>query len=114
MTDLSLTNRYKYKLKAFKIRRAARLELHDLLFHHDSAVLMPGPALGSSPGLSGLQLLVVCFEYAEDNPDKVVLVAGTLDTKGDELRYMRDLIRAAGLPVRLVDLSTSGGHLWSL
>ena len=40
----------------------------------------------------------------------VVLVAGTLDTKGDELRYMRDLIRAAGLPVRLVDLSTSGGH----
>ena len=42
--------------------------------------------------------------------EKVVLVAGTLDTKGDELRYMRDLIRAAGLPVRMVDLSTSGGH----
>lgn len=41
---------------------------------------------------------------------EVVLVAGTLDTKGDELRYMRDLIRASGLPVRLVDLSTSGGH----
>jgi uncharacterized protein (UPF0261 family)/ABC-type branched-subunit amino acid transport system ATPase component len=40
----------------------------------------------------------------------VVLVAGTLDTKGDELRYMRDLIRAAGLPVRMVDLSTTGGH----
>ena len=36
------------------------------------------------------------------------LVAGTLDTKGDELRFMRDLIRAAGLPVRMVDLSTSG------
>jgi uncharacterized protein (UPF0261 family)/ABC-type branched-subunit amino acid transport system ATPase component len=41
---------------------------------------------------------------------EVVLVAGTLDTKGEELRYMRDLVRAAGLPVRLVDLSTSGGH----
>ncbi|MDX2204926.1 MAG: ABC transporter permease [Hyphomicrobiaceae bacterium] len=40
----------------------------------------------------------------------VVLVAGTLDTKGEELRYIRDLIRAAGLPVRMVDLSTSGGH----
>jgi len=40
----------------------------------------------------------------------VILVAGTLDTKGDELRYMRDLIRAAGLPVRMVDLSTTGGH----
>ena len=40
----------------------------------------------------------------------VVLVAGTLDTKGDELRYMRDLIWAAGLPVRMVDLSTTGGY----
>ena len=42
--------------------------------------------------------------------EKVVLVAGTLDTKGNELRYMRDLIRNAGLPVRIADLSTSGGH----
>lgn len=41
---------------------------------------------------------------------QVVLVAGTLDTKGEELRYVRDIIRAAGLPVRLVDLSTSGTH----
>ncbi|SMX49890.1 ABC transporter permease [Maliponia aquimaris] len=41
---------------------------------------------------------------------QVILVAGTLDTKGPELRYMRDLIRAAGLPVRMVDLSTGGGH----
>ncbi len=42
--------------------------------------------------------------------ESVILVAGTLDTKGAELRYVRDLIRAAGLPVRMVDLSTSGGH----
>lgn len=42
--------------------------------------------------------------------EQVVLVAGTLDTKGDELRYMRDQIRAAGLAVRMVDLSTSGAH----
>jgi uncharacterized protein (UPF0261 family)/ABC-type branched-subunit amino acid transport system ATPase component len=41
---------------------------------------------------------------------EVVLIAGTLDTKGAELRYMRDLVRAAGLPVRMVDLSTSGQH----
>ncbi|WP_422370578.1 ABC transporter permease [Hoeflea sp.] len=45
------------------------------------------------------------------NPgDSVVLVAGTLDTKGEELRFIRDQIRAAGLPVRMVDLSTSGEH----
>ncbi len=38
----------------------------------------------------------------------VVLVAGTFDTKGAELRHMADLIRAGGVAVRLVDLSTSG------
>ncbi len=37
-----------------------------------------------------------------------VMVAGTLDTKGEELRFIRDLIRAEGLRTRLVDLSTSG------
>ncbi len=37
-----------------------------------------------------------------------VIVAGTLDTKGDELRFMRDLLKEQGLRVRLVDLSTSG------
>jgi len=42
--------------------------------------------------------------------EQIVLVAGTLDTKGDELRFIRDVIRGHGLPVRLVDLSTSGRH----
>lgn len=37
-----------------------------------------------------------------------VLVAGTLDTKGEELKYIRDLIKSQGLKVQLVDLSTSG------
>lgn len=37
-----------------------------------------------------------------------VYVCGTLDTKGDELRYMRDIIKAAGVKAQLVDLSTSG------
>ncbi len=37
-----------------------------------------------------------------------VVVAGTLDTKGEELRFIRDLIRTEGLRTRLVDLSTSG------
>jgi len=42
--------------------------------------------------------------------ERVVLVAGTCDTKGEELRFIRDIIREAGLCVRLVDLSTSGRH----
>jgi uncharacterized protein (UPF0261 family)/ABC-type branched-subunit amino acid transport system ATPase component len=37
-----------------------------------------------------------------------VIVAGTLDTKGTELRFIRDQIAAAGVRVVLVDLSTSG------
>lgn len=42
--------------------------------------------------------------------EQVVLVAGTFDTKGEELRFIRDVIRGHGLPVRMVDLSTSGRH----
>jgi uncharacterized protein (UPF0261 family)/ABC-type branched-subunit amino acid transport system ATPase component len=41
---------------------------------------------------------------------EVVLVVGTLDTKGVELRFMRDILRDAGVPVRLVDLSTTGAQ----
>ncbi|WP_407188364.1 ABC transporter permease [Bradyrhizobium centrosematis] len=40
----------------------------------------------------------------------VVLVVGTLDTKGLELRYIRDIIAESGLRTRLVDVSTSGKH----
>ena len=38
----------------------------------------------------------------------VVLVVGTLDTKGTELRFIRDIVAASGLRTRLVDVSTSG------
>jgi uncharacterized protein (UPF0261 family)/ABC-type branched-subunit amino acid transport system ATPase component len=38
----------------------------------------------------------------------VVLVVGTLDTKGEELRFIRDTIANQGLRTRLVDVSTSG------
>ncbi|MGI9483310.1 MAG: Tm-1-like ATP-binding domain-containing protein, partial [Hyphomicrobiales bacterium] len=42
--------------------------------------------------------------------EHIILVAGTLDTKGAELRFIRDIIREQGMPVRMVDLSTSGAH----
>ena len=35
----------------------------------------------------------------------VVLVAGTLDTKGEELRFIRDLLKSSDVRTRLVDLS---------
>ncbi|GLR84329.1 ABC transporter permease [Bradyrhizobium iriomotense] len=40
----------------------------------------------------------------------VVLVVGTLDTKGTELRFIRDIIAESGLRTRLVDVSTGGKH----
>ena len=39
-------------------------------------------------------------------PRLPVYLAGTVDTKGDELGYLRDLLAHAGLSVRVVDLST--------
>ncbi len=38
---------------------------------------------------------------------KTVLVVGTFDTKANELNYMRDEIKAQGVAVRTVDLSTT-------
>mgnify|MGYP003525137067 CR=1 FL=1 len=37
-----------------------------------------------------------------------VLVVGTGDTKGPELVYIRDVIRAAGVEARFVDVGTTG------
>ncbi|WP_436643186.1 ABC transporter permease [Microbaculum sp. FT89] len=64
---------------------------------------------GRAPGMDA------ALPHAELRPlaspgENVVLVAGTLDTKGAELRFIRDVIREHGLPVRMVDLSTSGRH----
>jgi uncharacterized protein (UPF0261 family) len=39
-------------------------------------------------------------------PCPTVFLAGTVDTKGDELNYLRDLLVADGLSVTVVDLST--------
>ncbi len=45
---------------------------------------------------------------AQTSGHPVVLVVGTLDTKGTELRFIRDIIAGSGLRTRLVDVSTSG------
>ena len=39
--------------------------------------------------------------------DPMVVVAGTFDTKSDELGYLKDTIRNAGVAVRTIDLSTT-------
>ena len=39
---------------------------------------------------------------------RTALVAGTFDTKAAELNFVRDKLRALKIPVKTVDLSTSG------
>ena len=44
---------------------------------------------------------------------KTVLVAGTFDTKARELGFVADRLKALGVAVRTVDLSTSGKTVWA-
>src|SRR6267378_3345782 len=46
-------------------------------------------------------------EAARSSGPPTVLVVGTLDTKGEELRFIRDIVAGSGLRTRLVDVSTS-------
>jgi uncharacterized protein (UPF0261 family) len=39
---------------------------------------------------------------------RTALVVGTFDTKGRELKFIRDRLQALGIPTRTIDLSTSG------
>jgi uncharacterized protein (UPF0261 family)/ABC-type branched-subunit amino acid transport system ATPase component len=45
---------------------------------------------------------------ARSSGPPTVLVVGTLDTKGEELRFIRDIVSGGGLRARLIDVSTSG------
>ncbi len=47
-------------------------------------------------------------EVARSSGPPTVLVVGTLDTKGEELRFIRDIVGGSGLRARLVDVSTGG------
>jgi len=63
---------------------------------------------GSGAGRSGELARRVELRPLTVAGEAVVLIAGTLDTKGDELRFIRDRLKAAGVRTRLVDLSTTG------
>ncbi|TCT05051.1 ABC transporter permease [Aquabacter spiritensis] len=76
---------------------AARIEAQARTISRPTLATRDGHALGAVRPLA-----------AAAAGDPYVMIAGTLDTKGEELRFLRDLIRAEGLRTRLVDLSTSG------
>jgi hypothetical protein len=66
------------------------LDVEDVNFHHDSAVLLPdyGPFKsqdGTTPEqdrITGLAVLYACFRHARANPDQSALVVGHTDRSG--------------------------------
>jgi len=69
------------------------LEMEDVLFHLNSAVMMPerpkgasssqGAAQPSQDRISGIQALAVAFKQFEFDPRKRMLIAGHTDTSGE-------------------------------
>ncbi|PZU84183.1 MAG: ABC transporter permease [Chelatococcus sp.] len=84
-------NRWSQPVPAARIEAQARTVSRPTLATLDGRPVSPVRALATAAG-----------------GEPFVAIAGTLDTKGEELRFIRDLIRAEGLRTRLVDLSTSG------
>jgi outer membrane protein OmpA-like peptidoglycan-associated protein len=76
------------------------IEIEDVLFHFDSAVLMPDAESDDEPGtpdeerISGLSVIRAAYMQAADNPKQKLLIAGHTDTAGGF--YNEDLNRAPG------------------
>jgi hypothetical protein len=69
------------------------LEMEDVHFNLDSAVMLPGPGdptdAEPSRRVEGLAVLVAALAHAERNPEKKLLVTGHADTSGDEAYNVR-------------------------
>jgi hypothetical protein len=69
------------------------LEMEDLNFHLDSAVMLPDPACDEDPAtdpqdrITGLAVLRACYKYAADNPDEQIVIAGHADASGNSAEY---------------------------
>jgi hypothetical protein len=82
------------------------LEMEDVLFHHNSAVMMPENPQGASSQdgaegtrestkkdqekISGVKALALVFKQFEFNPDQSIIIAGHTDTSG-ETKFNFDL-----------------------
>lgn len=74
---------HRFKLLQYK---AWLLEAEKQRFHSESAVFLPDfvPNNDADETLSGLAILRACYLYAENNPDKKILLVGHTDTTGEE------------------------------
>ncbi len=65
------------------------LEMEDVHFHHDSAVLLPDfgpcdPSLPPTRHITGLAVVATCLKHAEAHPDEKLLSAGHTDSSGPD------------------------------
>lgn len=76
--------KHTFRLQSF---RGHVLEVEDVHFHHDSAVLLPdyqhsGASTGEEDHINGLAVLTACYRHAKRNPAQKILIAGHTDTSG--------------------------------
>lgn len=80
--DRETTEGHEFRLQPF---RGLVLEVEDVHFHHDSAVLLPNypPDRPLDDGASlGLAVLAECLTHQNANPQQSVLIVGHADTSG--------------------------------
>jgi uncharacterized protein (UPF0261 family)/ABC-type branched-subunit amino acid transport system ATPase component len=69
------------------------------------AATLPHAAATTAPADTLKKVFAIPFA---ERMGRTAIVAGTFDTKGNELRFIANRLKALGVPVRTVDLSTSG------
>ena len=92
-----------------KKKKAYLLEIEDVLYHHDSGVILPsqpeGPSSsdGADPSkestqITGITVTQAIYLYLQENPDKKIIIAGHTDTTGSP-RYNFELSKYRALSV---------------
>lgn len=98
MADFDLTLRELEKGRLFAIGephvvkatlgRGHLVEMEDVQFHFDSAVMLPEPDCSDDPDkpaeerISGLAVLAACYKHAQEHPRELLVIAGHADTSG--------------------------------
>ena len=99
--------------------QAVVLEFEDVLFHHNSAVMLPSAPEGSSSSegtggteeqreISGLDVIRAVYVYAQEHPKMQLVIAGHTDSSGPD-RYNFDLSKLRAQAVLYVLIGNKPG-----
>ncbi len=101
-----------------KRKKGIVLEFEDVLFHHDSAVLLPAAPKGPSSTqgsedkeqkeLTGLEVIRAIYIFCQENPLQRLVIAGHTDTSGPT-KYNFDLSKLRSQAVQYVLLGNRFG-----